>query len=198
MLFFISCAGGTYYLFQQRGEFALRTIEGTLIPLLEQSRIVPEDKQATIAELDAFVRRGRTGEWEDWQIAGVMQRLVRSPIVSWGDLQYIDSIIQQRESFSDEERVGFHRAISRLQRAAELDDVTQFDMADIFEPISNPADHESGYELNAQFSDDALREFIARVRLVAQRAEIPEQSYDVKLVSIVKRQIAAGIKSGMK
>ncbi|QDS87647.1 hypothetical protein EC9_18260 [Rosistilla ulvae] len=198
MLFFISCAGGTYYLFQQRGEFALRTIDGTLIPLIEQSRLEPDDKATTIAELRDFIVRGQSGELEDWQIAGVMQRLVRAPIVSWGDMQFIGSVIAQRESFTDEEKVAFLRDLSRLQRGAELDKVTQLEMADIFEPISTKADHESGYSLDQEFSDEGLREFIARVRLVAARAEVPEKQYDVTLVAIVKRQIAAGIKSGMK
>ncbi|QDV12133.1 hypothetical protein CA51_20090 [Rosistilla oblonga] len=198
MLFFISCAGGTYYLFQQRGEFALRTIDGTLIPLIEQSRLEPDEKQATIAQLREFIKRGRSGELEDWQVAGVMQRLVRAPIISWGDLQYVGSVIAQRDSFSDDEKVEFLGELSRLQRGAELDKVTQFDMADIFEPISSPADHESGYSLNQEFSDEALREFIARAGLVADRAEVPEKTYDVKLVSIIQRQIQAGIKSGMK
>ncbi|QDV68292.1 hypothetical protein Poly24_20010 [Rosistilla carotiformis] len=198
MLFFISCAGGTYYLFQQRGEFALRTIDGTLIPLIEQSRLEPDDKATTIAELRRFIRRGQSGDLEDWQIAGVMQRLVRSPILSWGDLQYVDSVIAQRESFSDEEKAAGHRDLSRLQRGAELDKVIQLDMTDIFEPISTKANHESGYSLDQEFSDEGLREFLVRVRLVAHRAEVPEKQYDVKLVSIVKRQIEAGVESGMK
>ncbi|MEZ6090239.1 MAG: hypothetical protein R3C05_19870 [Pirellulaceae bacterium] len=198
MLFFIACAGGTYYLFQQRGEFALRTIEGTLIPLLEQSRLQPEDKTQAIDELEAFIVRGRSGELENWQIAGVMQRLVRAPLVSWGDIQYVDSIIQNRDDFSDDEKSDASRDLSRLQRGAELDRVTQFEMGRVFSPISKEADHESGYKLNDDFTGDDLREFLTRVRLVAERAQVPEKAYDVKVADLIRRQIAAGIESGMK
>ena len=38
----VLCAGGTWFLYGKRAEFALRTTRGSLIPAIEQSLLKPE------------------------------------------------------------------------------------------------------------------------------------------------------------
>ena len=198
MVFFITCAVGTWYLYQQRGEMALATMKGALIPHLEQSSLDPAEKAATIGELQRFMRRAREEQLEPWQVAGVMQRLYRAPLLSWGDLQRTAAIIRDRETIGEDGRNDAQRDISRLMRGAELGEVTQLDMLSIFEPISSKENNEAGYTLIDQPSDAALAEFIHRVGLVAKRADVPEKTYEVQLADVVRRLIDAGTTDGMQ
>lgn len=197
-VFFVCCAGGTYWLFQQRGEFAIRTAQGTLIPAIEQSRMAPDDKATTIQQLNDFVQRVKSGELDDWQAAGVMQRLVRSPLLSWGDLAYVESHILASPHWSDEEKERTKRCISRVRRAAELDKITQVEMVDLFAPISEAANVETGYQLTLPLVDDRVREFVQRACRAADDAGVPDGNFDVQIDAIVRWHIESGIESGMK
>ena len=198
IVFFVVCAGGTYWLFEQRGELALNTIEGSYLPLIEQSRLDPASKLEVVAELESFVARGRAGEFENEQIAGVIQRLVRAPIISWGDLQALAAIVERRETLAEDVRSEIVTDISRVMRGAELDTVTQFEMLGIMEPVSQESQNDLGYILHDTFTDQQLQEFGTQVKAVAEASEVPERQYDVTVTDIVRRQIDAGISSGTR
>ena len=168
-----------------------------MIPILEQSRLHPEDKTATVVLLKNFVAEGRADIYEDWQIAGVIQRLVRSPVISWGDLQVMALQIE-KTSWSNDEQSEALKDISRVMRGAELDTITQFEMANLFEPVSEKANNEWGYELNERPTEDSLKLFAKRARELADLNKVPDEEFQVKLQTLVQRQIASGIQSGMK
>lgn len=198
IIFFIFCAGSTYYLFQQRGDMALRTLDGTLVPLLEQSNMRPDDKTRVIQSIQQFVEEAKTQQFENWQVAGATQRLIRIPLLSWGDLQAIEDMIRVRESFSDQEKSDGLKAISRLMRAIELDEVTNVEMPQLFAPVSTESDNAKGYELQFDPKDSDLKAFLEIAGKRADDADVPDRSFEVNVVVITRRQIEAGIEAGMK
>ncbi len=93
---FIVCAFSTWILFQKRTEFAIRTLRGSYIADIEQSLLDPATKSVVVKEIETLAAEMESGKYEDWQAAGVMQRLQRLPVLQWGELQAIDSFLRNR------------------------------------------------------------------------------------------------------
>lgn len=196
MLFFIGCAIGTWFLFQKRTEIAVRTLRSDVIPEVQQSNLPQEEKAIIIPMLQQVVEDGESGELENWQASGIMQRLVRSPILEWGDLLAVEAMIEGHRSMSEQHRNEAKRQLSRLQRAVELREATSVDMHDVLEPVLKEAAPGSHQRLDRAADADALREVAQRARLVADRGNIPDRNFQVQLSDIIRREIEAGRQTG--
>lgn len=196
MLFFIGCAIGTWFLFQKRTEIAVRTLRSDVIPEVQQSSLPQEEKELILPMLQQVIADGESGELENWQASGIMQRLVRSPILAWGDTIAVEAMIDQNPSFSEEERNDAKRQLARLRRAVELGEATSVDMHDVLEPVLKEAASGARQRLNRAADAEALREVAERARLVADRGNVPDQDFRVRLSDIVRREIEAGRQTG--
>lgn len=196
MIGFITCSFLTWVLFQQRSEMALRTLRGSVIPLVEQGRMEPSEKQSVVGQLKTFADDLERGKYEDWQAAGVMTRLmIRVPIYQWGDIQVVEAFLQQNQQASTAESI---KQLSRLRRAAELGLANAMDFEEVLKPIRiEDPNGPTGFELNLPLDDAGVAEVIQRAKLVADRAEVPDELFeDIKLDSILRREIENGLREG--
>ncbi len=202
---FVVCAFSTWILFQKRTEFAIRTLRGSYIAEIEQSLLDPVTKSAVVKEIETLAADMESGNCEDWQAAGVMQRLQRLPVLQWGELQAVDSFLQKSvaEGQADGQLIETEppaladgrRQLSRLRRAVELGKSTSFEFEDVLQPVrmSDP----SGHRLIQPLTIELAREVVLRARLAADQAKIPDQDFDnVRLESIVRREIELGLREG--
>ncbi len=191
---FIGCGVTTWLLFQKRVPLAIRTLRSTYIPEVEQSLLDPGEKKAAVAQLEEFTADLERGKYENWQAAGVMQRLVRLPVLQWGELSAIESFIEKE--FGDDAGPAI-RDLSRLRRAVELDKATSIDVEDVLKPALVIDDSPMGRRLNEKLTPDLAKDVAQRAKLVADRSDIPEKGFpDVKINVIIRRQIEAGLKEG--
>lgn len=188
---FLFCAFSTWVLFQQRTDFAVRTLRGSLIPELEQSRLDPEQKQAVVNRIDELADQLESGRYEQWQAAGVMQRLQRLPVLQWGELAAVETFaVKQGGDLADRAELQF----SRLRRAVELGDVTSFDVEDVLKPVLIVDQNASnGRRLREPLDAESVAEVIQRAELLADRSDVPDQSYQVELDPLLRRAIEAGL-----
>jgi hypothetical protein len=194
ILGFITCAFSTWVLFQNRTELAIRTCD-TYVTTLEQSLLEPQTKSVVIDQIKSLAADMKRGKYEDWQSAGIMQRLQRLPVAQWGDLQAVQAVLAKS---SDENRADQLKQLTRLQRAVELGKVTSFDFEDILAPVRE-ADPNSptGYRLIQPLQTDQLAEVALRAKLSADRSEVPDQVFDnVQIETIVRREIEQGASQG--
>ena len=192
---FVVCAFSTWILYQQRSQFAIRTLRGALIPQVEQGRLDPETKSAVIAELEQFAGDLERGQHENWQAAGAMTRLVKIPIHQWGEVQAVEVIIQNNP---DADPTDALKQLSRLLRAAELGKANSIDFESVLEPVrvADP-DAPTRFSLKQPPDSESIAETVQRAKLVADRAEIPDQRFEkVRLAAIVRREIERGINEG--
>ena len=194
MVGFIGCGLSTWLLFQKRVPLAIRTLRATYIPEVEQSLLEPEEKKATIAQLEELTEELERGKYENWQAAGVMQRLIRLPVLQWGELSAIEAFI---EKDLGDEAAAASRDLSRLRRAVELDKATSIDVEDVLKPAMVIDDSTLGRRLNEKLTVEMAKDVAQRAKLVADRSDIPQQDFpDVKINVILRRQIDAGLKEG--
>ena len=192
---FIVCAFSTWVLFQKRTEFAIRTLKGSYVLQLEQSLLDPESKSTLVKEIKGLIADLERGKYENWQAAGIMQRLQRLPVIQWGELQAIEAFLKKQ---AGDEQAGQIRQLSRLRQGVELGMVTSFDVEVVLQPVRRPdPDSLTGSQLVQPLNKEQVSEVIHRARLAADRAAVPEQTFDsMRIDSIVRSEIERGASEG--
>lgn len=198
---FVFCAFSTWILFQKRTEFAIRTLRGSYITEIEQSLLDPDTKSEVVKEIETLASDMESGKYEDWQAAGVLQRLQRLPVLQWGELQAIDSFLRKRVADqeaageSTEEETEALKQLSRLRRAVELGKSTSFEFEDVLLPVR--VSDGSGHRLAQPLTMESVRDVVHRARLASDQAQIPDRRFDKVLIqSIVRREIERGASEG--
>ncbi len=191
---FICCGVSTWFLYQKRVELVTRTLTETYIPAVEQSRMSPADKSDVLDQFQAFEKSLKNGEVENWQAAAVMQRIVRLPILEWGDLEAAESVL--RGDGGDHEAAL--REFSRLRRGVEMDQVTMIDVEDALLPVlAGNGTRDERRTLVETISVEAALDVASRAKSVADRSKVPERSFEnIKIGPIVRRQMKAGMTEG--
>jgi len=197
IIFFIAFAFSAWLIFQKRGDLAARTIRATIIPELEQSRLDPEEKTAVVKELSNLADDIEAEMYENWQAGGIMQRLINIPLMRWGDLEAV--AVWAEKNLPDDQRKDASKQFSRFFRAVELDRAISRDIHEILAPVATPENASGFVQLRSDLNDQDVAEVVRRCKLVADRAEIPDQAFDrVSLTQIVRRQIEAGGRDGAR
>lgn len=191
---FVFCGVSTWFLFQKRTEFAVRTLRGSYIPALQQSWLEPQEKKAVVARIEALAEELESGQYENWQSAGVMQRLQRLPVLQWGELAAVEGYIRKSD---DPQKNRSLMQLSRLRRAVELDEVTSFDFEDVLKPVLvSDQDSPSGRRLVQPLTAEAVEEVVELAARSADRSQVPEKMFDVQIDQIVRREIETGLSEG--
>ena len=197
MAFFVCCGVSTAYLWNQRGQLAVRTLRGHTIPMIEQSQLVPTEKQTIVRQLRQVADQIEAGQMEDWQASAIMGRLQRLPLHAWGDLAAIEALVVDSDAWNDQERQHAIQQLSRLRRAVAQGEATQFDLADVLEPIRQEETGNEGPRLLDNPRPQQIGEVIKRAQLVADRLAIEDRRFpDPSLSRIIAEQIEAGFSTG--
>ncbi len=131
---FITFAFAAWLIFQKRGDLAVRTIRATIVSELEQSRLDAKTKSEVISQLRFLADDIEAGQIDNKQAVNVLQQLLQSPLLRWGDLTALDEWV--KANASEEESTAFHRDCTRFFRAAELGKANAADLQDILAPVS--------------------------------------------------------------
>ncbi len=191
---FVSCGFLTWLIFQKQDVLALRSLQGSFIPAVEQSLLEPDEKAETVRLLNEVADELERGRIEGWQASGVMQRLQRLPVLEWGQLRRIEVFVEDRgDEFPDDAAVQFER----LRKGVELGKVTTIDFQHILSPVLRVQPGSENAMLAEPLQVDAVADVVQRARLVADRSNVSENpKSDVGIDTLVRRQIEAGIKEG--
>jgi hypothetical protein len=197
ILFFVAFGFSAWLIFQKRGDLAARTLRATIIPELEQSRLQPDEKAAVVKELSLLADDIEAEMYENWQAGGIMQRLINMPLMRWGDLQAVAAWAQA--NLPEDQRKDAAKQVSRFFRAVELERAIARDIHEILAPVATPEDATGFVRLKANLNQRDVAEVVLRCKLVADRAQVPDQAFDsVSLTQIVRRQIEAGGREGAR
>ncbi len=197
IVFFIAFAFSAWLIFQKRGDLAARTIRATIIPELEQSRLDPEEKASVVKELTQLADDIEAEMYENWQAGGIMQRLINMPMMRWGDMEAVAAWADK--NLAEDQRENASKQISRFFRAVELDRAVARDIHEILAPVATPENAGGFVQLRSDLNEQDVAEVVLRCKLVADRAEIPDMTFDsVSLTHIVRRQIEAGGRDGAR
>ncbi|MDA8744076.1 hypothetical protein N9N28_05535 [Rubripirellula amarantea] len=196
ILGFVLCGFTTWVLFQKRTEMAVRTLRNAYVPELEQSLLDPDSKQGVIKQIKQLIGDMERGKYEDWQSAGVMQRLQRLPVLQWGDLQAVESFIAK--AGSKDQATEAKRQFDRLRLAVRDGRATSFDFYDVLKPaqVDDPS-ASTGRRVMSPLKLEPALEVVPLARLLADREQVTaDPTENVSIEAIVKAEIEAGLKDG--
>jgi len=197
IVFFIVFGFSAWLIFQKRGDLASRTLRATIIPQLEQTRLDPDEKQQVIRQLSDLADDLDAGLYENWQAGGIMQRLIDTPMMRWGDLVAVDG--WAGKNLPEAQQADANKQISRFFRAVELEQAGGRDIHDVLLPVASPPNAMGFVGLRPDLDADSVADVVKRAKLVADRAQIPDQPYEpVSLARVVRRQIEIGGREGAK
>jgi hypothetical protein len=188
---FIACGFATWMLFNKRAEFAAKTLRDGLVPDLQQTQLSASEKDAITRQLTDVVQRLEQGILDNRQATGIMQRLVSLPLLAWGDLDGLQALIAER-GWSESDVQAADRALSRAKRAVELGRAQASDIETILDPVTVAASGRLRRKLNLQPTDQQIRECLSRATQLADQEQVPDQSFQVKLSTLVQRAIEDG------
>ncbi|MEM1069028.1 MAG: hypothetical protein AAGI63_09045 [Planctomycetota bacterium] len=190
---FITCGVSTWFLFQKRTDFAVRTLRGSYIGEIEQSLLDPQTKSAVVAEVKTLADDFERGKYEQWQSAEIMQGLLRLPVLQWGELQVIEVYLQESES---PQRDDQYMQLTRLKRAVERSLITSLDVDEVLAPVRvDDPQAINGHTMVQTLTEEQVAEFVLRCKLLADRELIPEETFEeVQLDAIVRRAIERAAK----
>lgn len=195
---FVFCGFSTWLLYQKRTELATRTLRDAYLPEIEQSLLDPETKSAVMDQIELLAKDMERGKIENWQSAGVLQRLQRLPVLQWGDMQAVESYVVKNGS--SEEATNAHLQFARLSTGVQNGKVTSFDFHDILAPVQNEDPTvASGRKLRSNFKLDPALDVVTRARVVADREKISDELIEVdgvRLEKIVAKEIESGLVEG--
>ncbi len=191
---FITCALLTWVIFQKRTELAIRTLQGSFRPQIEQSLLDPLTKQDVIEEVDTLVEKMQSGRYEEWQAGEIMQNLQKLPILQWGELQALEQWITETSDLTLDEKQSALMEIKRLRYAVKEGKAQYLDFEQVMEPIREPSSSGStGPILKSPITRDAALEAVKRAKLISDRAEIEASSHEeVSIRQIMRDEIKAG------
>ena len=195
---FVFCAVSTWVLFQRRTELATRTIRDAYLPELEQSQLDPATKKDVVTEVKRLAADLENGKYENWQSAGILQRLQRVPMLQWGRLTAVRTAYEDSDVAQPESLAAIDKDLSRLQHGIEKDRFTSFDLQDVLEPVlvADPKSP-SAYSLIRPITSTAAESVFERLSLLVDGAEIEDQSFETKPpVEWIRRAIAEGTEEG--
>ncbi|QDT06348.1 hypothetical protein K227x_47570 [Rubripirellula lacrimiformis] len=193
---FVMCGFTTWLLFQKRTEFAVRTLNAAYLPEIEQSLLSPEEKADVLDQVSKLAKGMERGKFENWQSAGILQRLQRTPVIAWGELQAIESFAQKNAD--PDHAAEISKQLSRLRKSVADGNGTSFDFEDVLKPVyvadsSSP----SGHRLKQPLDMASIGEVVTLAKLVADREKVPDQTFpDVRIGAIVRDQIQSGTIDG--
>jgi len=126
-----------------------------------------------------------------------MQRLIDTPMMRWGDLVAVNA--WAGKNLPEAQQADANKQISRFFRAVELEQAGGRDIHDVLAPVAGPPNAMGFVGLRPDLDSGAVADVVKRAKLVADRAQIPDQPYEpVSLARVVRRQIEIGGREGAK
>ncbi|EMI46138.1 hypothetical protein [Rhodopirellula sp. SWK7] len=190
----VLCGVTTWILFQKRAEIAVRTLEG-FVPMIEQSLLEPEDKVDVIKQFESLIKEMSAPDYPPASAAAIMQRVVRLPIPHWGELDAVESFVNENYEGDDKERALTD--LSRVRKAVQANLATVFDVVDVLEPVAVVNETTGSRSLKTKMTRKDIDQVIERAGLLADRAKIKDQRYPrIDMATILRQEIKAAKTEG--
>ena len=161
----------------------------------------PESKAAVMRAIEDLSADMKRGKLEDWQSAGVMQRLHRLPVLQWGDLQAVESFVAK--TGTPEQATEATRQFNRLRYCVAISHATSFDFHEILSPVQvdNP-DVPNGRELRQPLEMAAAMDTVQRAQLLTDREKVAADfdastsDHSLRIETILTSEIESAIIEG--
>ena len=177
-------AGGLFVMSQWRGWAASAATAGMTLAV-EQLELSDEDKQLILARVDELAEDFKAKNVTLAQLKDVGVKLFESPLVQAVAVIAIEKNYFNDSGLSAEERADASLQLDRLARGVYEKKITHEEMQDALDEIvvqtagSNTIDFRDPDTVD----DDDLRQLITEVRAAADKADIPNEPFEIDIAA---------------
>jgi tRNA C32,U32 (ribose-2'-O)-methylase TrmJ len=184
----VVCGGVVWYIARNVKQIASNVARETIVSMVRQSDLDPEEKQAIIAQVDRVVGQFKSGQITTEQLGRVFEEVGKSTVIQALLVASLEKQHLARSGLSDEEKQTAHLTLQRVLRGIHEQKIKQDDLEPALQHLSSGTPG-GPRQLKDSISDEQLRAFLAECKRVAEQAEIPEEPFQLKLSDEFRRAI---------
>jgi hypothetical protein len=171
------CAFGSWMVFSNQSDLAVKAVEKQLIPWIESSQLADQDRTEIISRLQGLVPGLKEGKYNKDQLNRLRNLLQDNPIFLWGGVQAIERQAQTI-GLTDPEVQSLIRTNQRLLRTAVDRKLGRSDLEFAIQKIAEVREDGATLEVRSDLTPDLIRGYIQRAETVLKRFEVPNEPFD--------------------
>lgn len=171
------CGIGSWIVFSNQPELAIKAIEKQLIPWVEASQLAPEDKQSIAAQLGELQVQLEAGAFDKNQLLRLRNCLQDNPVLLWGGLQAMEKQAPGTD-LTETELDSLIRLNQRLLRMAVERKMGRRDLEFTLQEVSQVQGNGSHLEVRYDLNADQIRSYMNRAENLLSRSDIPHEPYE--------------------
>ena len=175
----VLCGGVGIYVASQAKGWGVQIARQVVNPLVEESEISQEEKDAILEQFERVATAYEEGELTSEQLTEVVQDLVESKVWVLLVVKAIETKHLEPSGLTAQEKEAGRRSIDRVLRGAMDELITDSDLKELSEHFLEPTDDDS-QTLKDSLTDEELRALLTDAEDLAARREVPEDSEEFR------------------
>jgi len=171
------CGIGSWIVFANQSDLAVKAIQKQLIPWVETSQLAPADKQSIVLQLDDLAKRVESSAFDKTQLLRLRNCLQDNPVLLWGGIQSIENQAVGA-GLTEIEVESLLRLNQRLLRAATERKFGRRDLEFTLQELSDVSRDGSHLEIRADLNSAQIRSFMQRAESLVHRSTVPNEPYE--------------------
>ncbi len=171
------CGIGSWFVFSNQPDLAIKSIDKQLIPWVESSQLAPNDKQSVVAQLEELVVQLESRAFDKNQLVRLRNCLQDNPVLLWGGVQSIENQAAGA-GLTETELESLHRLNQRLLRIATERKIGRRDLEFTLQELADVRRDRSNLEVRADLTAAQIRSFMERAESLLTRSDVPNEPYE--------------------
>lgn len=180
------CGGGALYIYWNAKSFATNAATGVLKSAIEQSDMRPEDKKATIAEIERVAEGFKQGKISGDELGKILTEFGKSPLMAAMMLYGLQEQYLNQSQLSDEEKAAARLTFQRIARGVAEKKLKNEDLEPAVQLISEDVPNQ-GRRMKQKITDEELRAVLKKLDEIAAAKEVPEGEFQLDVAKELRR-----------
>ncbi|MFN7021614.1 MAG: hypothetical protein ACK4WH_09840 [Phycisphaerales bacterium] len=189
---------GVFVAMKWKGWAADAVVAGTT-QMVNDSDLPADQKQRILAKVRTLGDDFKSGKVSVDQMTGVLQKIAESPLLPVGVMFGMDkAYLAPNKDLSDDEKTAAKRSMQRFARGVVEKKIPMETMQTVLAPISDPnvSNKPGNFRLKKpdKVTTDELKQFVANAKAEADKANMPDEAYELNVANEVEKVIDEGLK----
>ena len=192
VLMVIGVAVGVWYVANNIRTIASNIAETVVIESVKDSKLPQDQKDRIVARVSQVKEDFQAGKISDEQVEQVFKNLAASPLLPLGAVEFYEEHYIKPSELSEEEKTAAIRTLERFARGVYEEKIPRDDIDKVTAPISEK-NAQGEQELKDDPTADELRSMLKLAKERADKANVPDEPFEVNVADELDRAIDAGL-----
>ena len=155
---------------------------------VDQSQIPPEGKERIRKRLDGLADDFKAGRLSKEQIGKIIEKVVQSPLIVVAVVTSAETQYVKPSGLSEDDKQAAHRTLERLGRGIFERKIAPDQQDEVMQKVMQE-NGENRKQLKQKMTDDEVRAFLAKAKEAADKAEIPDEPFEIDIAAEFEKAI---------